>query len=75
MSSLIETKVYPGAIDNASFNASKYGSNALELSNAFPRSGGAKKSRKPKTKKNKTRKTYKRRRVGKGRRTRNLQYI
>ena len=53
-------RVYPGAIDNASFDASKYGSTALEVSNNYYGRGG-KKSRK-----NKTRKTYKRGRVGKG---------
>lgn len=63
-------RVYPGAIDVGAFDASKYGSTALERSNAVPHSGGAKKSKSKKSKKTKTRKTYKRGRVGKGRRTR-----
>jgi hypothetical protein len=60
-------RVYPGAIDVGSFDASKYGSNVPEVNNNYYGKGGkkSKKSRKPKT-----RKTYKRGRVGKGRRTR-----
>ena len=57
-------RVYPGAIDVGAFDASKYGSTALERSNNYYGRGGKK------SKKTKTRKPYKRGRVGKGRRTR-----
>ena len=62
-------KVYPGPIDNYSFNASKYGSNELEISNTF-KGGKRTRGRKGKRVIKKGRKTYKRGRVGKGRRTR-----
>ena len=61
--STVDRGVYPGAIDVGSFNASKYGSTALEVSNDYYGRGG-KKSKK--SRKTKTRKTYKRGRVGKG---------